>query len=112
MKKKIFVNKDSRSGFRTSLKFLFWAAIGLVVLVLFIPLTSRDKSGKEAAKKPTVEKGRVVKEIPRSLQPVAESISRGQGDPAEAPRAADPKPAATPAEGKSPVQFSKSSQSQ
>ena len=101
MKKKIFVNKDSRSGFRTSLKFLFWAAIGLVVLVLFIPLTSRQKSGKEVAKKPPVEKGRVVKEIPRSLQPIAESLSRGQGEPAEAPRDTDSKPPATP-EGRSP----------
>jgi len=79
MKKKIFVNKDAPSGFRSSLKFLLWAAIGLVVLVLFIPLTSRQKAGREVTKKPVVEKGKVVKEIPRSLQPIAESISRGQG---------------------------------
>jgi len=101
-KKKIFVNKDSRSGFRTSLKFLLWAAIGLVVLVLFIPLTSRQKSGKEVAKKPTVEKGRVVKEIPRSLQPAAESLSRGQGEGTEVPREPASKPAAT-SDGKGPV---------
>ncbi len=96
MKKKIFVNKDSRSGFRTSLKLLFWAAIGLVVLVLFIPLTSRDRVGREVAKKPAVEKGKVVKEIPRSLQPVAESLSRGQGEPSEMAKGADQRPAITP----------------
>lgn len=96
MKKKIFVNKDSRSGFRTSLKLLFWAAIGLVVLVLFIPLTSRDRVGRETSKKPAVEKGKVVKEIPRSLQPVAESLSRSQGEPSEPGKGADPRPPITP----------------
>jgi len=96
MKKKIFVNRDSRSGFRTSLKLLFWAAIGLVVLVLFIPLTSRDRVGRETSKKPAVEKGKVVKEIPRSLQPVAESLSRGHGEPSEPGKGADPRPATTP----------------
>lgn len=101
MKKKIFVNKDSQSGFRSSLKFLLWAAIGLVVLVLFIPLTSRQKAGKEVTKKPSMEKGKVVKEIPRSLQPIAESISRGQGEPSDAPKEAEPRPIAT-SEGKSP----------
>lgn len=100
MKKKIFVNKNSRSGFRTSLKVLFWAAIGLVILVLFIPLTSRQKAGKEVPKKPPVEKGKVVKEIPRSLQPVAESISRGQGESRDAPKEPDAKPAA-PVDGRS-----------
>ena len=96
MKKKIFVKKDSRSGFRTSLKLLFWAAIGLVVLVLFIPLTSRDRVGRETSKKPAVEKGKVVKEIPRSLQPVAESLSRGQGESSEPGKGADPRPPTTP----------------
>lgn len=103
MKKKIFVNKDSSSGFRSYLKFLLWAAIGLIVLVLFIPLTSRQKSGKEALKKPASERGVVVKEIPRSLQPIAESISRGQGGSGEAPKEADAKPAVTP-DGKSPTE--------
>jgi cell division septation protein DedD len=101
MKRKIFVNKDSHSGFRSSLKFLLWAAIGLVILVLFIPLTSRQKAGKEVAKKPPVEKGKVVKEIPRSLQPIAESLTRGQGEPSEAPKEADSRPMTTPA-GKAP----------
>jgi cell division septation protein DedD len=101
MKRKIFVNKDSRSGFRSSLKFLLWAAIGLVILVLFIPLTSRQKAGKEVAKKPAVEKGKVVKEIPRSLQPIAESLTRGQGEPSAAPKEADSRPMTTP-EGKAP----------
>jgi cell division septation protein DedD len=96
VKKKIFVSKDSRSGFRSYLKFLLWAAIGLVVLVLFIPLTSRQKSGKEALKKPTSDKGVVVKEIPKSLQPIAESISRGQGGAGEVPKEAPLTPAATP----------------
>ena len=103
MKKKIFVNKDSSSGFRSYLKFLLWAAIGLIVLVLFIPLTSRQKSGKEALKKPASERGVVVREIPKSLQPIAESISRGQGGSGEAPKEADAKPAATP-DGKSPTE--------
>ncbi len=93
MKKKIFVSKDSRSGFRSYLKFLLWAAIGLVVLVLFIPLTSRQKSGKESMKKPASERGVVVKEIPKNLQPVAESITKGQGGGAEeASKGADSKP--------------------
>lgn len=99
MKKKIFVNRDAHSGFRSSLKFLLWAAIGLVVLVLFIPLTSRQKPGKEVAKKAPAEKGKVVKEIPRSLQPIAESISRGQGESPDAPKEPEPRPNLTP-EGK------------
>ena len=99
MKKKIFVNKDAQSGFRSSLKFLLWAAVALVVLVLFIPLTSRQKAGREVTKKPAVEKGKVVKEIPRSLQPIAESISRGQGESADAPKEVDSRPSAT-SEGK------------
>jgi hypothetical protein len=74
---------------------LLWAAIGLVVLVLFIPLTSHQKAGKEVAKKPPVDKGKVVKEIPRSLQPIAESLSRGQGEPADTPKEADSKPGAS-----------------
>jgi hypothetical protein len=102
MKRKIFVNKDSRSGFRSSLKYLLWAAIGLVILVLFIPLTSRQKAGKEVAKKPVVEKGKVVKEIPRSLQPIAESLTRGQGEPSDAPKEADPRPMTTTPEGSKP----------
>ncbi len=102
MKKKIFVSKDSQSGFRSYLKFLLWAAIGLIVLVLFIPLTSRQKSGKEAMKKPASERGVVVREIPRSLQPVAESITKGQGGSGEASKEADAKPVATP-DGKSPA---------
>jgi cell division septation protein DedD len=95
MKKKIFASKNS-SGFRSYLKFLLWAAIGLVVLVLFIPLTSRQKAGKEALKKPASEKGMVVREIPKSLQPVAESLSKGKEEPAEAPKGADSKPVTTP----------------
>ena len=105
MKKKIFVSKDSRSGFRSYLKFLLWAAIGLIVLVLFIPLTSRQKSGKEALKKPASERGVVVKEIPKSLQPIAESISRGQGGAGEPSKAADSKPTAPP-DGKSAADLS------
>lgn len=92
MKKKIFASKNS-SGFRSYLKFLLWAAIGLVVLVLFIPLTSRQKAGKEALKKPASERGMVVREIPKSLQPSAESPSKGKEEPAEAPKGADSKPA-------------------
>ena len=102
MKKKIFVSKDSQSGFRSYLKFLLWAAIGLIVLVLFIPLTSRQRSGKEAPKKPASERGVVVREIPKSLQPIAESITKGQGGSGEAPKEADVKPPATP-DGKSPA---------
>jgi cell division septation protein DedD len=96
MKKKIFVSKDSQSGFRSYLKFLLWAAIGLIVLVLFIPLTSRQKSGKEAMKKPNSERGVVVKEIPKSLQPIAESISRGQGGAEEASKGAESRPTNAP----------------
>jgi cell division protein FtsN len=94
MKKKIFASKNS-SGFRSYLKVLLWAAIGLVVLVLFIPLTSRQKAGKEALKKPASEKGMVVREIPKSL-PVAESPSGGKGEPAQAQKVTDSKPAPTP----------------
>jgi cell division septation protein DedD len=101
MKRKIFGSKDSQSGFRSYLKFLLWAAIGLIVLVLFIPLTSRQKSGKEALKRPVSERGVVVKEIPRSLQTNAEN-TRGQGGSGDAPKEADAKPAATP-DGKSPT---------
>jgi cell division septation protein DedD len=102
MKKKIFVSKDSRSGFRSYLKFLLWAAVGLVVLVLFIPLTSRQKSGKESLKKPASERGVVVKEIPKNLQPIAESITRGQGGGAEeGPKGADSKTPVAP-DGKGP----------
>jgi cell division septation protein DedD len=100
VKKKIFVSKDSRSGFRSYLKFLLWAAIGLVVLVLFIPLTSRQKSGKEALKKPSSERGVVVKEIPKTMQPIAESITRGQGGAGDVPKEAASTPATTP-DGKS-----------
>jgi hypothetical protein len=109
MKKKIFISKDSPSGFRSYLKFLLWAAIGLVVLVLFIPLTSRQKSGKEAVKKPASERGVVVREIPKSLQPIAESISKGPGGSGEAPKEADSKPAVIP-EGKSPGEATGTSQ--
>ena len=83
MKKKIFISKDSQSGFRSYLKFLLWAAIGLIVLVLFIPLTSRQKSGKEVTKRPASERGVVVKEIPRPLQSPPESIAKEQAVPAE-----------------------------
>jgi cell division septation protein DedD len=95
MKRKIFARKQS-TGFRSYLKFLLWAAIGLVVLVLFIPLTSRQKAGKEALKKPASERGMVVREIPKSLQPAAESPEAGKAAPAEVPKAAESKPAVTP----------------
>jgi len=110
VKKKIFVSKDSRSGFRSYLKFLLWAAIGLVVLVLFIPLTSRQKSGKEALKKPSSERGVVVKEIPKTLQPIAESITRGQGGAGDVPKEAASTPATTP-DGKSAADRSGTPQS-
>jgi cell division septation protein DedD len=103
MKKKIFVSKDSQSGFRSYLKFLLWAAIGLIVLVLFIPLTSRQKAGRETLKRPASERGVVVKEIPRALQPIPESGSRGRGGPGEEPKEADSKSAAT-SDVKSPVE--------
>jgi cell division septation protein DedD len=102
MKRKIFASKQS-TGFRSYLKFLLWAAIGLVVLVLFIPLTSRQKAGKEALKKPASERGMVVREIPKSLQPVAESPVAEKAAPAEVPKVADSKPAATPDDKRSGV---------
>jgi hypothetical protein len=110
VKKKIFVSKDSRSGFRSYLKFLLWAAIGLVVLVLFIPLTSRQKSGKEALKKPSSDRGVVVKEIPKTLQPIAESITRGQGGAGDVPKEVASTPATTP-DGKSAADRSGTPQS-
>ena len=71
MQKKIFVQKNVRSGggSRSYAKLLLWAAVSLIVLVLIAPLFSRHgKESREAAKKPDAERGIVVKEIPRSLE--------------------------------------------
>ncbi len=108
MKRRIFASKDS-SGYRIYLKFLLWAAIGLVVLVLFIPLTSHQKAGKEALKRPSSERGGVVREIPKTLQPVAESLSRGQEGPSGTPKTADSKPGTDP-DGKAAGQVTESAQ--
>ncbi|GKT09400.1 SPOR domain-containing protein [Desulforhabdus sp. TSK] len=71
MQKKIFVQKNVRSGggSRSYAKLLLWAAVSLMVLVLITPLFSRrGKESREAVKKPDSERGIVVKEIPRSLE--------------------------------------------
>lgn len=71
MQKKIFVQKNVRSGggSRSYAKLLLWAAVSLMVLVLIAPLFSRHgKESREGAKKPDAERGIVVKEIPRSLE--------------------------------------------
>jgi cell division septation protein DedD len=71
MQKKIFVQKNVRSGggSRSYAKLLLWAAVSLMVLVLIAPLFSRrGKESREAVKKPDSERGIVVKEIPRSLE--------------------------------------------
>lgn len=71
MQKKIFVQKNVRSGGgnRSYAKLLLWGALSLMVLVLIAPLFSRHgKENREAVKKPDSERGIVVKEIPRSLE--------------------------------------------
>lgn len=71
MQKKIFVQKNVRSGggSRSYAKLLLWAAVSLMALVLIAPLFSRHgKESREAFKKPDSERGIVVKEIPRSLE--------------------------------------------
>jgi cell division protein FtsN len=88
MKKRIFVNKNARSGVRPYIKYVLWAALGLLVLVVLIPLTSRQKPPKDLSKKSSSAAdrgGTVVKEIPKVLQPAAESITKGESgaqDPA------------------------------
>lgn len=92
MKKKIFVTKNSRSGFRSSLKYILWGALILLILVTFVRLISGQKPPKELARKPSSDKGAVVKEIPPNLKAVSESIIRGQGAAIEGTKEVETKP--------------------
>lgn len=72
MQKKIFMPKGSqaKSGdSRTTLKWLFLAAVALVVLVIVTThMMAQRKSGTKEAARIAAEKGAVVKEIPRTLE--------------------------------------------
>lgn len=105
MQKKIFLQKNLQTGGRSHVKWLMWAAVALIVLVLVTPLLVRHKSPRDMTKKPAAEKGKVVKEIPRAPAETAEGQPAGTtmetpavGNPADAPRTADlkqPVPAGT-----------------
>ncbi|MCE5241946.1 MAG: SPOR domain-containing protein [Desulfobacteraceae bacterium] len=96
MQKKIFLQKNLQTGGRSHVKWLMWAAVALIVLVLVTPLLVRHKSPRDMTKKPAAEKGKVVKEIPRAPAETAEGQPAGTAmetpagvNPADAPRAAD-----------------------
>lgn len=79
---------------RSYLSVLLWAAVALLVLVVIIPLTSRQKPPKELSKKPAADRGAVVKEIPKAPQPIAESVAtRRQDGVSEKPITEEPKKA-------------------
>ena len=76
MQKKIFLQKNLQTGGRSHVKWLMWAAVALIVLVLVTPLLVRHKNPREMSKKPATEKGKVVKEIPKS------PAGQGENEPA------------------------------
>ncbi len=68
MAKKIFVNRNTEnSGRPPYVKFLLWAAVALVVLIIVAPLFTQK--GNKGAQRGTDKNGVVVREIPRTGLP-------------------------------------------
>jgi len=71
MQKRIFMPKGSQAkdgGSRSMLKWLFLAAVALVLLVIAAPMVMHQKGGTKDTSRKAAEKGAVVKEIPRTLE--------------------------------------------
>ncbi len=89
MTKKVFLQKGARPGrgeeSRGHLKFLLWAAMLLVVLVVAAPLFTKDKNdtktGKDISALPEGDKGAVVREMPRALQLMGQGALEGDSMP-------------------------------
>ena len=102
MQKKIFLQKNQQSGGRSHVKWLMWAAAALIVLVLATPLLVRHKNPREMSQKPSVEKGKVVREIPKA--PAGSSENEPASATVEVPGGAVPPEAQKTADLKAPPQ--------
>jgi cell division protein FtsN len=81
VQRKVFLQKNLPKGKHSFLKLFLWSAVALIILVIVTPMITRHKGTKEASRKPIPEKsGMVVKEIPRSVPPVAENAAVGEGE--------------------------------
>ena len=102
MQRKVFLQRSLPKGKHSYLKLFLWSAVALIVLVLVTPLLTRHKGNKEVPRKPIPEKsGMVVKEIPKSLPPVAGNIAPVEGNANRSLNEANPGAAVEP-EAKSP----------
>lgn len=106
MQRKVFLQRNMPKGKHSFLKLFLWSAVALIVLVIITPLVTRHKGDKDASRKPIPEKsGMVVKEIPRSVIPVAQNnpappVEQKAGGSPNEPQSA-PGPSAVP-EAKAP----------
>lgn len=66
MQRKIFLNKDSKSGTYSYPRLLLWAALGLMVLVLLTPLLMHKSTHNNATHSPPAQKGALVGKVPKT----------------------------------------------
>ncbi len=99
MEKKIFIKKGQRiGGGRSYIKVLMWSAIGLIILVLLIPFSTRKKGGEaDSPQRQAADKGVLVKEMPKSPPPAPEvEKSPSSGIPGFIPFDKSPEAGLTP----------------
>lgn len=85
MRKKIFLQKGGQqNGHRLPVRAILLAAVALLILVVITPLITRQRAGKDAARKNASERGIVTKEIPKPQGAITESDG-GRASSAEAP---------------------------
>jgi cell division septation protein DedD len=100
VQRKIFLQKNGRSGGRQSyVKLILLAAVALILLVILTPLFTREK-GEKSARKPLPERGMVMREIPqRAPEPQEESVDGGGQATRELPEPTRPEIASSPQPG-------------
>lgn len=90
MPRKIFVPRNAGSQSRPPyVKFLLWGAVGLVVLILVAPLF--QQKGNKGAQRNTEKGGVVVREIPRTGQPLPDDSPQIPGQSPDLARTGDSK---------------------
>ena len=83
-KKKLFVQKQPlKAGKRSYMSLFLWAAVGLILLVVLASFATRQKSTERETRKLIVEKGLLVKEIPRPETPAQERFPLGESTPGD-----------------------------
>ncbi len=98
MRRKVFVKKNPQSGGRPShSKLLLWAALGLMVLVLVVPLLTRKATHIPTPKPVAMQKGTLFAKIPKaaSLKAEKQAMQYAGMKPIPIPQHGTPAPAVT-----------------